>query len=178
MCIDKLCHAVDKVCHNADKLCHNADKPGHAAKISPQSKPISQHHSPCATLKYPPFPWPRPDLNRQTSANKGCHAVDQVCHAVDKVCHAVDKVCHLVDIADKLVAQGMQTNFVSRFCRQSLHTQALQVQEILTDNFLRMHVVPMRRSQCLHCVSHKLPVQAWQTWVCDPSTGPACASML
>ena len=36
----------------------------------------------------------------------------------------------------------------------------------------------LRRSPCLHCRRHKLPAQAWQTWACDFSTGPACAGML
>ena len=51
---EKLCLVADKLCLVADKLCHAADKVCHAAKISSQSKPISQHHSPCTARLHEP----------------------------------------------------------------------------------------------------------------------------
>ena len=36
----------------------------------------------------------------------------------------------------------------------------------------------VRSSQCLHRGRRKLPVKAWQTRACNPSTRPACAGLL
>ena len=102
-----------------DKSCHNADKPDHAAKISPQSKPISRHHGRCAALKYPPPSGP------------GQIRTENLCRQSLSYCRqSLSTVARFViwwmlqtnswACRQTLSAAVLQTDFVSRFCRQTL----------------------------------------------------------
>ena len=150
ICVDKLCHAANKFFHAAGKLCYAADKLCQMqARFAMQPKYLSKAN-PLATsgpLRRPQvLPWPGPDLNRQTFADKGFHPVDKVCHLVDcrrtgrhadklPVCQqgSADKLCQQV-LADKLCQQGSAD-------KRCLHTQAPQAQKILVDTSLQTNVV-------------------------------------